>query len=131
MGGDTDKAAEYANQALFQFTPPRGRRLLSDVSNLAHKNFNSRLRVGGDVSTGVSPPLIITFQFTPPRGRRHITTRNGDVQGNYFNSRLRVGGDSKYAQIGSYPLCDLLKTAVYFSVRTAGNAHFGQKAEQE
>ncbi len=55
----------------FQSTPPRGRRPAKSASVAdACGGFNPRLRVGGDVRTGRTPP-----------------------RGSGFNPRLRVGGD--------------------------------------
>ena len=56
-------------------------------------DFNSRPRVGGDISPLVSPASFRTFQFTPPRGGRPCSPALTSVTLIYFNSRPRVGGD--------------------------------------
>ncbi len=63
--------AAYMPEDAFQSTPPRGRRPAKSASVAdACGGFNPRLRVGGDVRTGRTPP-----------------------RGSGFNPRLRVGGD--------------------------------------
>ena len=70
--GATDDAREEAKLcAEFQFTPPRGGRLLSKIYEGGGAYFNSRPRVGGDESYA----------------------RTVDMRG-HFNSRPRVGGDA-------------------------------------
>jgi len=60
------------NGALFQPTPPRGRRLLlSLLSWRIRYRFNPRLRAGGDCTRIPSRARSMGFQPTPPRGRRH------------------------------------------------------------
>ena len=104
------------NEFLFQFTPPRGGRLMSSAVNRAASDFNSRPRVGDDTKRARGPfrtkyfnsrprvggdrlaPAALDaentlFQFTPPRGGRpHVISFMGDGVSN-FNSRPRVGGD--------------------------------------
>ena len=99
---------------LFQFTPPRGRRPAAGSKDAINSCFNSRLRVGGDVSCAffvIMPSsfnsrlrvggdqndetefrVCTMFQFTPPRGRRPCNSGSFPLPC-CFNSRLRVGGD--------------------------------------
>ena len=54
----------------FQFTPPRGGRLVTAVRRRERRNFNSRPRAGGDRYSRIGVVFILSFQFTPPRGGR-------------------------------------------------------------
>ena len=55
---------------LFQSTPPRRRRQVQGITGTNPKNFNPRLREGGDLGQGNSVPSTLIFQSTPPRRRR-------------------------------------------------------------
>ena len=75
----------------FQFTRPRGARPRRSCRRRPISCFNSRARVGRDVSLR---PLRFAdlFQFTRPRGaRRGCSARLSGLQ--RFNSRARVGRD--------------------------------------
>ena len=55
----------------FQSTPPYGRRPFIDFGlYILIKNFNPRLRMGGDRYVGQRPMPYDVFQSTPPYGRR-------------------------------------------------------------
>ena len=92
-GGDVDASQDGNALTVFQPTPPRGRRLLTEeqralllaVSTHASAReatggscrvrarrscFNPRLRAGGDIASGQPSRAWATFQPTPPRGRR-------------------------------------------------------------
>ena len=68
----TQRAYENLHESKFQSTPPRRRRPCQlYIKTIIKKNFNPRLREGGDDSTGIT----------------------GAIQTN-FNPRLREGGDN-------------------------------------
>ncbi len=100
--------------ALFQPTPPRGRRLGAVITALRHlqfqptpprgrrphrhptsspppARFNPHLHAGGDSGRGCPVPTI-RFQPTPPRGRRHRASAIQPQPGG-FNPHLHAGGD--------------------------------------
>ena len=54
--------------------------------------FNSRSRVGSDISVASCAIWVRMFQFTLPRGERPGMDRGNDF-GRSFNSRSRVGSD--------------------------------------
>ena len=57
--------------SIFQFTPPRGGRPMpAFCCVILRLHFNSRPRVGGDLSTKAAISQKSPFQFTPPRGGR-------------------------------------------------------------
>ena len=70
------RLADGAEIALFQSTPPRGRRHLSTAWGQLLRCFNPRLRVGGDVDAVEALTEAILFQSTPPRGRRPAQLRS-------------------------------------------------------
>ena len=112
--GATSAAAPWYHKAKFQFTRPRGARLLSLFQTSFPLRFNSRARVGRDI---ILEQIVeaIRFQFTRPRGARQFSRllRNlsnvsihapawgatlilavVDVRPVSFNSRARVGRDA-------------------------------------
>ena len=65
---------------LFQSTPPRRRRL-SDLSvRREYRDFNPRLREGGDRRSKKKAIPQQRFQSTPPRGRRRFSSHNQTEQ---------------------------------------------------
>ena len=102
---------------LFQFTPPRGRRLWHRFSSLTQENyFNSRLREGGDVdldeneeegdeisihASAREATAGDLEQITEETISIHASAREATVRTvarnsseKNFNSRLREGGDT-------------------------------------
>ena len=56
--------------AMFQSTPPHGRRRGARQAPAPLRCFNPRLRTGGDVLFRHAAPAADQFQSTPPHGRR-------------------------------------------------------------
>ena len=81
---------------------------------LSTKNFNPRLREGGDCLRLLFLNQHLLFQSTPPRGRRHsIITSIFPVR--YFNPRLREGGDNAV----SASICAACCISIHASAREA------------
>ena len=57
--------------AVFQSSPPRRRRLLLYNGRFCSRNFNPRLREGGDGKSASGCIISYRFQSSPPRRRRH------------------------------------------------------------
>ena len=93
-GGDVQAAVVDTQKALFQSTPPRGRRRRWQITRHTWRaNFNPLRREGGDVMLNIGDTALpwisihsaaraetitssinragLIFQSTPPRGRRH------------------------------------------------------------
>ena len=77
---------------IFQSTPPRRRRRYSEDGISFHRDFNPRLREGGDWNIISQARALTIFQSTPPRRRRR-RSRIIRVSDPDFNPRLREGGD--------------------------------------
>ena len=57
---------------MFQFTLPRGERLIPEIMDKIDRDgFNSRSREGSDTK-GIQNMVIVVFQFTLPRGERPL-----------------------------------------------------------
>ena len=88
----TDCICAMVAKMIFQSTPPRRRRPSSHIGANCVRDFNPRLREGGDAYFHVLVTKIAEFQSTPPRRRRHTTAQIFWLKNN-FNPRLREGGD--------------------------------------
>ena len=105
---------------MFQFTLPRGERLVIGHATPYSDGFNSRSRVGSDRPPPTTTATPSSFQFTLPRGERHSSAAASVLEEAFqftlprgerpefplrclraelcFNSRSRVGSDSSYCQ---------------------------------
>ena len=92
MGGDGVTFKNEETKKNFNSRLRVGGDVSQSESHALESYFNSRLRVGGDLTLLTIPLKNPSFQFTPPRGRRRRYGQQWRSE-QHFNSRLRVGGD--------------------------------------
>ena len=82
----------------FQFTLPRGERRRRAAGRARWTCFNSRSRGGSDPGQVRPPRRPLRFQFTLPRGERPALASRG-ARSPCFNSRSRGGSDPCYTKV--------------------------------
>ena len=89
---------------MFQFTLPRGERLLVKAGMTELRSFNSRSRVGSDLAEDNVVERLRVFQFTLPRGERPRRGQCGRVPScvsihapAWGATLLTVGSDTRQA----------------------------------